>query len=228
VTLGSVTVTAGAAGITFDGTSYSATNGAAGISSTSIAMSSAAQFPVICNGLLALGSITASAGNDNGNIHISWQTTSDDKIQEYDIERSFDTTGFATIATLSANNSSYIDLSPGNQTLYYRIREMDINGNYLYSNIVAIKQAAWLTGPSIAPNPTTGSATLRFMSDRNTLMSVGLFDMTGNRVWYTQIQAISGMNILPIDHLQQLPNGMYIVQLNNGENNENVKVFIRH
>ena len=31
-----------------------------------------------------------------------------------------------------------------------------------------------------------------------------------------------------LDHLEELPNGMYILQLYNGEKFDNLKMFIRH
>ncbi|HLZ88351.1 MAG TPA: T9SS type A sorting domain-containing protein, partial [Puia sp.] len=116
---------------------------------------------------------------------------------------------------------------PESPTIYYRVRETDRHGSSLYSNIVAVKQSVYYLDLAIAPNPSPGSATLRFRNDRSTVVTIRLLDITGQPAWTRQYPATRGLNTLQLDHLPQLPNGMYIVQMYNGENQQNVKFCIR-
>lgn len=236
-TLGAVSVTGGAAGTTAGAVTYGAAAGAAGISSQTITYSQTPPFPIICNGLLALESLSGSAVSENGNITVSWQAASEKNIQEYTVERSFDGAVFSLIAAVapkaSANNTgnySYTDVQAGDRSgvIYYRIKATDMDGRYLFSNIIPVDGSVSAIKIKVTPNPAAGSATLSFASDRNAGVSVRLLDLTGNAVWKKQYQAGRGINTLQLDHLEKLPNGLYVLQLYNGENYEKVKMLIRH
>ncbi|HWK04210.1 MAG TPA: T9SS type A sorting domain-containing protein [Puia sp.] len=236
-TLGAVSVTAGAAGVTAGAVNYGAAAGAAGISSQAIAINQTPGFPLICNAVLTLESLSASAISDNGNITVSWQVATEKDMQEYTVERSFDGTVFSAIATVAPKSSgnapdnySYTDAQAGDRSrvIYYRIKETDINGRYLFSNIILVNQPIHIVKLMVIPNPAAQSAALSFMSDHNTGVSIRLIDMTGHTIWNKQYQAGSGMNTLQLDHLQELPNGVYMLQLYDGENHEKIKMLIRH
>jgi len=103
-----------------------------------------------------------------------------------------------------------------------------MDGRYLFSNIIPVDRSVSAVSIKVTPNPAAGSAMLSFTSDRNAGVSVRLIDLTGNSVWNRQYQAGRGINTLQLDHLEKLPNGLYILQLYNGENYEKVKMLIRH
>ena len=235
--LGAVSVTAGAAGVTAGAVNYGAAAGAAGISSQAIAINQTPAFPLICNAVLILQPFSASAISKNGNITVSWQVISEKDIQEYTVERSFDGALFSAIATIApkspgnnTNNYSYTDAQSGGRSrvTYYRIKETDINGLSLFSNIMLINQSVHIVKLLVTPNPAGESAILTFISDHNAGVSIRLIDMTGHSSWNRQYQAGPGINTLPLDHLQELPNGLYVLQLYDGENHEKVKMLIRH
>jgi len=233
-TLGAVTVIAGAAGTTAGAVTYGAAAGTAGISSQTITTGQAPSFPLICNTLLAMESLSASATTGNGHITISWQVTTEKHMQAYTVERSPDGNSFSAIATLaptpSADSYQYTDAQTGGRpgTCWYRIKGIDINGASLYSNIVRVNPSVPIVHAMVTPNPAAGSATFSFMSDRSTGISVRLIDMTGSTVWRQNYQAAAGMNTWQLPHLQELPNGLYLLQLNDGEKCEKIKLMIQH
>jgi len=235
-TLGSVAVTGGAAGTTAGGVTYGSTTGAAGFSSQTISISQTPAFPIVCNGVLNLNSLSASAVSKKGNIIIGWQADAGQDVLEYQVERSFDSVGFSTIATLNpANNTdeySYTDVLAGNSggVVYYRIREKDLTGNYLYSNVVTVEQPVDIADMqlAIAPNPTAGAAILRFTNDGSTTVSIRLLDLTGNLRWHKQYQAAPGVNTWTLDDLRQLPNGIYIIRLDTQKSNLISRICVLH
>lgn len=237
--LGSVTVTFGAAGTTAGGGTYGAAPGVTGISSQTIAISQTPAFPIICNGVLPVTFLSTSASSENGHITINWQVATEEDVQEYSVERSFNGSSFSAIATVTpkisgnynnTNDYSYTDMTAGSepQVIYYRIREMDISGSYWYSNLIPVRLSAQIAKLTVTPNPADGSATIGFMSYRESVISVRLTDITGNPVRNEQYRATVGMNTLPLDHLQRLPDGIYILQVYNGEMHEKVKMIIHH
>jgi len=130
----------------------------------------------------------------------------------------------------NTNDYSYTDATVGDRArvIYYRIREMDIDGSYLFSNIILIKSSAHIAKLTITPNPAATSATLSFMTDHTGSVSIRLIGMAGNPVWSNQYQARQGTNTLLLDHLQQLPDGIYVLQVYDGKDHEQKKIFIRH
>ena len=212
------------------------TAGAAGISSQSIGIAQAPVFPIICNGVLALKNLSASATDKNGNVVVGWQVSGGEDVQEYEVERSIDSANFSTIATFVPRSSpdntddySYTDIlaEDAPELVYYRIRERDINGNLLYSNIVAIEHPGVLSDLAVAPNPTSGNATVRFWNDNNAVIPIYLFDLTGHPVWCKQYEAMPGMN-MSLDHLQQLPTGIYVLRFSTAKSNFVSRLSIFH
>jgi len=231
-TLAAVSVTGGAAGTTFGASpNYNATAGSGGVSSQTINVTQIPHFPIICNGLLTTQSLTASASHENNTIVIRWQGITADEVEGYEVQRSLDSTGFATIATVSPEApEAYADLTAGNtaRVIYYRIREKNVNGNLVYSNIVVIDQPTAATEMIVAPNPTTGPATLRFTSDLRASVPISLYDLTGRLIWRRQYPANPGMNVLSLDVLQKLPNGIYILQATGDKGVISVRITLIH
>ncbi|MES1250169.1 MAG: T9SS type A sorting domain-containing protein, partial [Chitinophaga rupis] len=116
----------------------------------------------------------------------------------------------------------------GSRMIYYRIRETDMSGNGLLSNIASVIQTVRFVKLMVTPNPAMETATLSFISDYNTDVSIRLMDISGHSVWHRQYQAGTGMNTLMLEHLQELPDGIYLLQLYDGKNYENIKMSIRH
>jgi hypothetical protein len=82
---------------------------------------------------------------------------------------------------------------------------------------------------TVSPNPTMGPATLRFNSDRRATIPISLYDLTGRALWRRQYPASPGINVLAIDPLRDLPNGIYILQLaTNGNVIKTVRITLIH
>ena len=75
---------------------------------------------------------------------ITWQTGSEITSDHYEIEHSADSINFSKIAVITSDKKvqgssySYIDPNPVVGINYYRIKSVDINGNYVYSPVKEI------------------------------------------------------------------------------------------
>ncbi len=236
--LSASSIAGGAAGTTananFGGITYYAEAGAPGTQNLAITQSQTPTFPMNC-AALATEFLSVSALDDNGNITVRWQVTNEQNVHDYAIERSFDGSNFTTAGVIawqpaagSSNDYTFTDAETGglHPLIYYRIMRVDADGQYAYSNIVLVKPPLHLN-LTVTPNPAAGSATLRFVSDHNTGISLRLLDMNGHSVWNRQFQATKGLNTLQLDHLQEFPAGIYILQLYDGANYEKTTILIR-
>jgi hypothetical protein len=229
------TAAGGVNGTTFGGIAYSSQPGVTGIQNQGILLSQQPQFPIACI-VLATEFVSVSAIDQNGNIIVNWQVANEENVNEYVVERSFDGSNFTRAGVIGykpvaggVHDYNFTDPGTGNNhpLCYYRIKREDADGQSAFSKIVLVKLPVY-TKLMVTPNPVAESATLSFMSDHNADVSIRLIDLNGNSVWRKQYLAGTGMNTLQLEHLQDLPDGIYILQLYDGLNYEKVKMSIRH
>ncbi|MPM86061.1 hypothetical protein SDC9_133144 [bioreactor metagenome] len=96
-------------------------------------------------------------------VDLIWKTATESNNQYFTVERSNDATNFAPLAMVDgAGNSNsiiryiYADPEPVKGTAYYRIRQTDFDGNFNFSNVIAVDflngKEPWL---NIYPNPSS-------------------------------------------------------------------------
>ena len=234
-------VSGGIPGTTYGGINYGATAGSAGAISQTITQTQTPAFPMQCVSL-PVSFLSVTAAQQNGFATVKWEVTNEINTLAYIVEKSKDGSNFTAIGTrpystsglatnqLAANQYEYTDNNcfAAGGAVYYRIKEVDAKGGYLYSKTVSI-QVSGLTGKlSVFPNPASGSATVSFTSATPGAISLRLFDLNGSLLWHVQYQANIGQNAVSIDNIRTLPNGIYILLWFDGIKPEEVKVIINH
>jgi len=110
---------------------------------------------------LRILSFTAQQCNDYS-ICLYWVTANEINVKNIVVERSSDAINFSPLTVVDAlgginnNNYSAVDKQPlnANGFNYYRIKSVDLDGNYIYSQIVKVNlQGQNLQNIEIAPNP---------------------------------------------------------------------------
>lgn len=168
---------------------------------------------------------------------LNWSAENQVDFSAYEVERSTDGASFESIAVLSrqgtgfekqyyehADNLSYAT----SNVFYYRLKMLDIDGRYSYSNIIMIRKGGIRPGISISPNPViSGSlANARFETYKKGVVEVRITDMTGKILLRQQNQVYEGVNSISINKLNQLQPGMYILQINDGQEIQSAKLSI--
>jgi hypothetical protein len=227
------TANGGTAGTTVGPINFGATAGSAGL--IQITPSTTPAFPV-CS-VLAENFLSASVCTKNNNNMLNWTVADDAKVQQYNIERSADGIEFVSIATVlpqSTGNSNnpyeFTDAATriSEPVMYYRIKLVPINGPAIYSKEMQVKNSLHMAGLTLTPNPVADLTTLYFLADNLAAISVQVIDLKGNSVWKKQYAAGVGMNMLPMNNLQALPDGVYIVNVSNGKQVQSIKMLVRH
>ena len=127
--------------------------------------------------------------NPNGNM-LEWQTDNEQNADYFSIEGSINGTDFETIATVKCKNDP---AGPHDYTLtdhvlsapvvYYRIKQVDMNGQYRYSVIITV--AGTTTQQldfKVYPNPATDLVYIQFNALLKKDAVVSLWDMNGRTV----------------------------------------------
>jgi alpha-tubulin suppressor-like RCC1 family protein len=110
---------------------------------------------------ITLSSFTAQ--NKNSTNLLLWTTENETNNKHFEIQRSVDGINFITIGKVNAignstitTNYSYTDNAPTYGTNYYRLKQVDVDGTFTYSNIEKIKNIK-LGGITIYPNPASNA-----------------------------------------------------------------------
>ncbi|HEX9514436.1 MAG TPA: T9SS type A sorting domain-containing protein [Puia sp.] len=230
-------VIAGVAGTTSGRTiNYGATGGAAGLLSQTITQPQAPKFPLNCV-ILPVSFLDVTAVQENSLVTVGWDVSNEVNTQEYLVEKSLDGIHFTTIGQIARNMSAtngthyeYLDNSAFNPGAvgYYRIEEVDVSGQSMYSKIVSVRVGGIAGKLAVYPNPTKGSAKVSFVSPTQGAISLRLFDLKGCVVWQQQYQTTTGQNTIQLDNFRMIPDGMYILQWFDGLKPEQTKLVVNH
>jgi hypothetical protein len=162
---------------------------------------------------------SVSAGKNNTSVVLNWSAKNEAGQSHYEIERSFYSNNFSTIATLEVpfangggikNYSISDDMAAltGRLVVYYRIKQVDEKGTVTYSNITVVK----LSGTPSITNIKTNNC-IHFSSEQNGNAVVRLLQLTGEAT-VTKTAVISkGINTLELDNLKGLTKGIYIAEV---------------
>lgn len=153
--------------------------------------------PVSCTLPIELLSFTGK--NVGANNELEWITSTEINNDYFVIEASEDGYFFQKIGEVNgAGNSTtekeyqFIDYHPIANLTYYRLRQVDFDGKYSFSNTIALKMKQELD-VNIYPNPTSGDFILSF----NEAISgdVSITNSLGQIVYRNNINSLSSINV---------------------------------
>ncbi len=159
-----------------------------------------------------------------GNVNLSWQTASEINNKYFSVERSINGLEWEPIAHVEGHGNSQalqhyseIDNLEGivpNGTIYYRLKQVDFNGKYQYSNIRSVNLSNTALSVSVFPNPVNSMLNVRWVNSSNETTILRLTDLNGICV-YTQNISENGLMDKQID-LRKLAKGIYVLQIISG------------
>ncbi|MEO1258468.1 MAG: T9SS type A sorting domain-containing protein [Bacteroidota bacterium] len=224
--IGSVTYTAGEAAteVTKTLTPVVATgSGEILVATATDAMGNTSEFsPPVTNVLpVELSRFVAKLENSNAILH--WVTASETNNLGFEVEQKFGSVwkriGFVAGAGNSHAELHYTfrtnNLSAGQY--YFRLRQMDHDGQFEFSNIVSVKMEEGFGTISFFPNPVANRAKIKTASEVEGAVQINLFSSKGRLVRQYFFEKTIGHNQWEID-LNGLSAGQYYLQMNGGEN----------
>ncbi len=154
-------------------------------------------------------------GNDN---QLQWTTAAETNSSYFAIETSLNGTDFTEAGrTGAAGNSnskrtySFVHKNIQQQSYYYRIRQVDIDGTIIYSTIIRINMAALKTA-TLYPNPMRGKTSVRFSLQQSSAISAVVINASGLQVYRFNQFYTKGEHTINLN-LAVLPAGYYLLQL---------------
>jgi len=161
----------------------------------------------------------------NNSVKLNWVTASEINNDRFEIEKSLDNTNFIKIGEVkgqtnshSAMNYSFVDGNLSKGISYYRLKQMDLDGDINYSKTVTlVNRSVTKTANTILPNPFSNELTIQVSSETSATAQIEIIDMLGKVHHSGSEQLSAGNNKISII-TENLNNGIYFVRVNiNGE-----------
>jgi hypothetical protein len=158
---------------------------------------------------------------DKGKSKLNWKTADEINNKGFEVERSTDATTFEKIGWVDASASNSYELfdtkiAKGN-TYYYRLKQVDKDGNYSYSPVVKVTYAGENI-ISVFPNPVKSTLTIQQSGIGRT--TVVITDLTGKTL-YTNTFAAGSLNV----NAQSWSKGIYMVRVFKDEEVNTFKII---
>ena len=151
-------------------------------------------------------------------ILLEWSTSSEINSSHFALEKSFDGINFRQIAQVNAAGNSnsvrqydYLDQEPPSEVNFYRLKMVDINGKFLYSDVRLIRNSSIAQSVYVLGNPFTNTISIRFSRLPQTAIGLKIVGMDGKVFLNSTLSALPGTEV-NID-ASRLVRGTYLLQV---------------
>lgn len=151
-------------------------------------------------------------------VQLKWTTDNEVNTSHFEVEFSYNNSSFIKLGTVTAvnaagtNNYSYKHLAPSGNVLYYRLKQVDLDGRFVYSSTIRVNRKS-VNAITLTPNPAAFVTTLLFSTPAER-MTLRMFSSSGQLVLQQQVN--EGARQHRID-VSKLTAGVYLIQLQTAE-----------
>lgn len=152
---------------------------------------------------------------------LSWKTTDEVRTHAFELERSTDGRIYNFLSTTAAFNQpgvhtyNYKDekiSGLGSPVIYYRLKQIDADGRFVYSQIIALNLNRSVS-IMLYPNPVVDKLTITVTINQPEKLQGRIIDNTGRVIQRFQWNLPSGSSSFPINGFN-LAKGLYTLELN--------------
>jgi hypothetical protein len=179
--------------------------------------------------------ISFTGESTKNGVLLQWSTATEKNNDRFELERSQDGETFTKIGQVKGNgttnsrhNYSLRDNQAGKGTHYYRLKQMDLNGDYEFSKVIAVNhsQGVAVTSLVVAPNPVAGGQFTIRLPEAAANAQVQILDMNGRLLITQNLDAGSYEASFSTQTLNMRP-GMYLIKLKDGEKVSHAKMIVK-
>jgi hypothetical protein len=176
--------------------------------------------------------ISFNASSNNSIINLNWSTATELNNSGFEVQRKNETSDWKSIGfiigfgtTTTQNNYSYTDQNPfvGNNT--YRLKQIDYDGTFEYSQEVEVElvPSEYVLQQNY-PNPFNPTTTINFNIPKEDFVNVTIFNSLGEKVATLLDRMMStGSHTLTFD-ANGFASGLYILKMSSGSYSNTIKM----
>ena len=162
--------------------------------------------------------LSFDAKSISSTVLLQWKTASESGNDYFNVERSSDGTSFETIGQVQGNGStntissySFTDYSPGQGLLYYRLQQVDIDGQFERSKIVPVRIGDGVSTPQLFPNPVHDQTWVMLYANESKLSVLEIMNTAGQIILSQAVSLQEGNNTVSLQ-FGLLPEGVYFLR----------------
>lgn len=144
-------------------------------------------------------------------VDVHWSTAAEVNCSHYEVQRSSDGRTFKTLGVVSAMGTTnsvsqyrFLDERAVQSRIYYRIKQIDFDGNYDYSKLIAVQR---MDAVQISPNPFSNQVNVSVGSDW--IESLVVLDLYGRELLTKKVDS----NSVQLELGPELNYGMYVLRI---------------
>ena len=183
----------------------------------------AGEVALVYSGVLPVELISFSGKENNSVIQLEWQTASETNNKGFDVQRSTNDGNWEQIGwvagignTTTEQRYELIDKNPSSGLNYYRLKQVDFDGKFDYSNIIVIDVESRISNLEVYPNPTAGK--LNFKESINGNLTVR--NTLGQIVYQNQMETVQQLDLF------FLPVGTYLLEYVDQDKSLQISKFV--
>lgn len=173
--------------------------------------------------ILPVKGLELTAIKQGKNAMLNWKTLSEINSDYFEIERSTDGINYAKVGgnIMAAGNSdaekqyqtpddvSYLQVP----LVYYRVKLLDKNGKYAYSNVASVKLPENGAVIKVVPNPFISEITITVSVEQSGSYGIRMLDISGRTISGNTQKISKEMPTVTLRNLGGLVRGMYLVEI---------------
>ncbi|WP_028978573.1 T9SS type A sorting domain-containing protein [Sporocytophaga myxococcoides] len=179
------------------------------------------------NCVLPVQLLSFNISENNGVALLSWQTATERDASHFIIQKSYDGINYEDLGSVKAGGNSnsvlsysFTDLISSQGLVYYRLKQVDYNGDFYFSPVRSINHHSDHS-LKIYPNPTENSFNIQFNNPSDNRGLLNVYSISGSLI--EGGISISGNGKLTFG--ESLPSGVYILELTIGDTIERYKLI---
>jgi len=169
----------------------------------------------------------AAKRSGSGDVTLDWTTASEINNSHFEVERSLNGTDWTTIGTVAAgpgsqaNSYDFSDAMASGAEIWYRLRQVDLDGHAQYSHIVLVAGTAAAKTTVVAAGKTIN---VLFAQPTSGVITARLISLNGQVLQQETFEPASSSISLGAS---RVPDGIYVVYLSDGKGwSMSKKVFL--
>jgi hypothetical protein len=167
--------------------------------------------------------VSCAENKNEMNIHpiaIGWTTASEQNASHFVVEKSQDLTNWKQVSQVEATGNSTTatnyfstDSNGSNGVSYYRLKQVDFQGEFKLYHSISISCANERNSMQVYPNPSQGKFTVEISwKQQNTKAKLHLIDLAGKIIKEIDLNLNSGITQIKLIQ-NQLQKGVYLIRL---------------
>ncbi len=172
---------------------------------------------ITCAKVLAVQLINFTGKLENNKNSLQWTSDFEKNFSHYDIEKSKDGIHFETIGSVKGHNSNTTsqyqlrDETVNNEAAYYRLKIIDLQGLFVYSEIIVLSNNKLPFSVVDLNNPFRNSINIKYILPNMGRVDCILADAYGKTIYKQQYNGKKGLNAATVNNLGNLASGMYTI-----------------